>query len=128
MTSKQDPVAKVRKTLARMGPGPETPPSGLEIVRALAPDIHARLKEGHKLNDIWHQVVASLPAERQLTVATFKKYWQLVRHEIGLAPMKTRSRQRVDAIRTPKHTSITTQHMTPKTKFAGDFREDPEDI
>ena len=128
MTSKQDPVAKVRKTLARMGPGPETPPSGLEIIRALAPDIHARLKEGHKPNDIWHQVVSSLPAERQLTVATFKRYWQLVRHEIGLAPMKTRSRQRADPIRTPKHTSITAQHMTPKTQSVGDFREDPEDI
>jgi hypothetical protein len=111
-----------------MGPGPETPPSGLEIIRALAPDIHARLKEGHKLNDIWHQVVSSLPAERQLTVATFKKYWQLVRHEIGLAPMKTRSRQRAAPIRTPKHTSITAKHMPPKTQPVGGFREDPEDI
>lgn len=128
MTSKQDPVAKVRKTLARMGPGPETPPSGLKIIRALAPDIHARLKEGHKLNDIWHQVVSSLPAERQLTVATFKRYWQLVRREIGLAPMKTRSRQRAAPTRTLKHTSITAQHMTPKTQSVGDFREDPEDI
>ncbi|WP_168199323.1 hypothetical protein [Pseudorhodobacter turbinis] len=108
-----------------------------EVMVALAPTIHERLRAGEKLVDLYAIVRAKLPQEARLTQTSFKRYWQDARQEIGLAPIKTSGRKGprppavtvdVAAVVTAAVPSPEPNNATPRTSTASDFRTDSEEF
>lgn len=128
MDIKEDSVAKVKRTLARMAKQKKASVTGRELVRDLAPEIHARLKDGHGLKDIWFMIVTDLPEGERMTFATFQKYWQSARLELGLAPLKSRTVPTVPAAKGPDRAPPLIAKAFVKGGTASDFRVDPEGI
>lgn len=128
MDIKEDSVAKVKRTLARMAKQKKASVTGRELVRDLTPEIHARLKDGHGLKDIWFMIVTDLPEGERMTFATFQKYWQSARLELGLAPLKTRTRETVPAAKGPERGLPAVARAAVNGTSASDFRQDPEGI
>lgn len=77
-------VQHIKNNLARMAKQKKTTISARELIHQIAPEIHARLSEGHGLQAIWQQIFENLPKKEQITFGTFKKYWQNSREELGI--------------------------------------------
>ncbi|MDO9527261.1 MAG: hypothetical protein Q7J57_17270 [Gemmobacter sp.] len=111
-----------------------------EVMLALTPTIHERLRAGEKLVDLYAIVRAKLPQEVRLTQTSFKRYWQEARQEIGLAPIKASGRKgpRPPAVTADVAAAAATViaavpssepiKVTPRTSTASDFRADSEDF
>src|SRR3989338_5544838 len=97
----EDSVAKAKKSLARIAKQKKTSVTRRELVRDLAPEIHARLKAGHGLKEIWYTIIADLPQAERMTFATFQKYWQAPRQAVGPRPSKSRRIPMVPAAKGP---------------------------
>jgi hypothetical protein len=102
--------------------------TGRELVRDLAPEIHARLNDGHGMKAIWFMIITDLPESERMTFATFQKYWQAARQELGLSPMKSRSAPTSPTANYPVRAQPLLTQPQVKSATAGDFRIDPEDI
>ncbi len=124
----EDSVAKAKKTLARMAKQKKSALTGREMVGDLAPEIHARLKDGHGLKVIWYTIIDDLPEAERMTFATFRKYWQRARQELGLTPLKSRTRPPVPAAKDPDRAPPLIAKAFVKGGTATDFRVDPEGI
>lgn len=124
----EDSVAKAKKNLARMAKQKKASVTGRELVRDLAPEIHARLKDEHGLKEIWYTIIADLPEAERMTFATFQKYWQRARLEFGLTPLKSRTVPTESAAKGPDRTSPLIAKAFVKVGTASDFRVDPEGI
>lgn len=124
----EDSVAKAKRTLARMAKQKKPAVTGREMVRDLAPEIHARLKEGHGLKVIWCTIIADLPEAERMTFPTFQKYWQAARQELGLTPLKSRTVPTVPASKGPHFASPLAHRPEVKLGTSSDFRVDPEGI
>ena len=124
----EDSVAKAQKSLARMAKQKKTSVTGRELVRGLAPEIHARLKEGYGLKDIWYTIIPDLPEAERMTFATFRKYWQRARQELGLTPLKSRTVPTMVTAKYPDRAPLQVAQPQVKGGTAGDFRADPEGI
>lgn len=124
----EDSVAKAKKTLARMAKQKKKSVTGRELVQDLAPEIHARLQDGHGLKEIWYTIIADLPEAERMTFATFQKYWQASRQALGLTPLKSRTRPMVSAAKGPDRAPPLIAKAFVEGGTATDFRADPEDI
>lgn len=124
----EDSVAKAKKTLARMAKQKKTSVTGRDLIRDLAPKIHGRLKDGHGLKAIWFTIITDLPEGERVTFATFQKYWQSARQELGLTPLKSRTRLTVPTAKVPDRAPPLLTRPQVKGGTAGDFRTDPENI
>jgi hypothetical protein len=124
----QDSVAKAKKTLARMSQQKKSSVTGRKLVRDLAPEIHARLNDGHGMKAIWFMIITDLHESERMTFATFQKYWQAARQELGLAPMRSRSVPALPTENYPVRAQPLVTQPQVKSATAGDFRIDPEDI
>ncbi len=124
----EDSVAKVKRTLVRMAKQKKASLTGRELVRELAHEIHARLQDGHALNVIWFTIIADLPEAERMSFATFRKYWQCARLELGLTPLKSRTRPTVPAAKGPDRAPPLIAKAFVQGGTATDFRADPEDI
>lgn len=124
----EDSVAKAKKTLARMAKQKKASVTGRELVRDLAPEIHARLKDGHGLKAIWYTIIDDLPEADRMTLPTFRKYWQRARQELGLPPLKSRTVPTMPTAKFPDRAPLQVAQPQVKSGTAGDFRIDPEDI
>lgn len=128
MDIQEDSVAKAKKSLARIAKQKKTSVTRGALVQDLAPEIHARLKDGHGLKVIWYTIIADLPEAERMTFATFRKYWQRARLELGLTPLKS---QTVPTMPTAKHTDrapLPVAQPQVKGGTGSDFRQDPEGI
>lgn len=124
----EDSVAKAKKTLARMAKQKKASVTGRELVRDLAPEIHARLKDGHGLKAIWFMIVTDLPEGERMTFATFQKYWQESRQALGLTPLKFRTLPMVPASKGPHFVPPPAPRPEVRRGTSSDFRVDPEGI
>lgn len=124
----EDSVAKVKRTLVRMAKQKKASLTGRELVRDLAIEIHARLQDGHALKVIWFTIIADLPEAERMSFATFRKYWQRARLELGLTPLKSRKVPTMPTAKYPDRTPLQVAQPQVKSGTAGDFRIDPEDI
>lgn len=124
----EDSVAKVKKTLARMAKQKRASVTGRDLVQDLAPEIHARLKDGHGLKAIWFMIVTDLPEGERMTFATFQRYWQASRQALGLTPLKSRTLPMVPAAKGPDRAPPLIAKAFVKGGTASDFRVDPEGI
>lgn len=128
MDIQEDSVAKVKKTLVRMAKQKKASVTGRDLVRVLAPEIHAQLKDGHGLKAIWFTIIAELPDGEGMTFGTFKKYWQGSRQALGLAPARSQARPTAPFAKGLDRTTTVVTQPQVKSGAAGDFRIDPEDI
>jgi len=124
MMIEENAVAKGRRSLAKLKKQKNPGITGLNFVIRLAPDIHARLAEGHRLEEVWSAVFDPLPAKDKLTLTTFRKYWQIARAEAGLEPLKNWSTNKTVVALEPEEAATPVQ----KKETASDFIEDPENI
>lgn len=124
----EDSVAKAKKTLARMAKQKKTSVTGRELVQDLAPEIHARLQDGHALKVIWYTIITDLPEAERMSFATFRKYWQRARLELGLTPLKSRTVPTMPTAKYPDRSPLQVAQPQVKGGTASDFRADPEDI
>lgn len=124
----EDSVAKVKKTLARMAKQKRASVTGRDLVQDLAPEIHARLKDGHGLKAIWFMIVTDLPEGERMTFATFQRYWQASRQALGLTPLKSRALPMMPAAKGPDRAPPLIAKAFVKGGTASDFRVDPEGI
>lgn len=122
----EDSVAKAKKTLARMAKQKKTSVTGRELIRDLAPEIHARLKDGHGLKVIWCTIIANLPEAERVTFPTFRKYWQASRRDLGLTPLKSRKLPMVPPAKGPGRALPLIAKAFVKGESTSDFRVDPE--
>lgn len=128
MDIREGSVAQAKKALVRMAKQRKTSITGRELVLELAPQIHARLQDGHGLKAIWFTIVTDMPEGERMTFPTFKRYWQSGRQELGLSPLKSRT---VPTMPTAKYLDPAPHPVTqPKVKGGTgcDFRIDPENI
>lgn len=121
MMIEENAVEKGRRSLARLQKQKKPGITGLRLVIELAPDIHARLAEGHRLKEVWSAIVEPLPEDEKLTLPTFRKYWQTARTETGLAPLKRWTK-------TTKAKKSGAASETGKPVSSSDFIEDPDHI
>ncbi len=124
----EDSVAKAKKTLARMAKQKKTSVTGREFVQDLAPEIHARLQDGHALKVIWYTIITDLPEAERITFPTFGKYWHRARQELGLTPLKSRAAPTMPTAKDPDRAPLTVAQPQVKGCTGSDFREDPEGI
>lgn len=93
MIIEENAVAKGRRSLAKLHIQHKPGITSKSYVLQLTPEIHARLSEGHKMEDIWRALVEPLPAGNTLSLKTFRRYWQLSRPAVGLEPLKRWTRR-----------------------------------
>lgn len=128
MDIKEESIAKAKKTLARMAKEKKTSVTGRDLIRDLAPEIHARLRDGHGLKAIWFTIITDLPEGERMTFATFQKYWQSARLELGLTALKSRTVLTVPASKGPHFAAPLAPQPEVKHGTSSDFRVDPEGI
>lgn len=124
MMIEENAVAKGRRNLAKLKKQKNPGITGLNFVIRLAPDIRARLAEGHRLEEVWSAIFDPLPAKDKLTLTTFRKYWQIARAEAGLKPLKNWTTNKTVVALEPEEAATPVE----KKETATDFRDDPEGI
>ena len=122
----------IKKDLAKAQPK-SRPPTVKQILEGAAADIHAHLKQGARLDDVYLIIRARLPEDTKLSLNTFKKYWREARETAGLSKIKNSGRKKKE-----ENTSIEKRMIHVVTREAGakitdrntesDFREDPDNV
>lgn len=111
----------------------ERPPNTKQIIDELAADIHAQLKQGALLDEVYKIIRARLPSDTKLTLATFKKYWRESRDLAGLSKIKNSGRKKnletTSAAKKIIHvvTADAPKSVTP-SRTVSEFRADPDDM
>lgn len=115
-------------------------PTTKQIVEALAEKIHAQLKDGRRLDEVYKIIRARLPEDTRLTLTTFKRYWREARDSAGLSKIKNSGRRKdaapqSNASAVATVTPVATQTVIPdkfpttrRNRTSDDFRHDPDDI
>lgn len=132
MANSKNIVEDIKKELARVRPK-ERPKTTKEIIGSLVEDIHAQMKWGARLDDVYTIIRARLPEETKLTLTTFKRYWREARDLHGLSKMKNSGKKKIRDVKptVPQDFSHMVDASVPKVRSietSSDFREDPDDI
>ena len=93
-----------------------------------ADEVGVARQHANRLDVQAKHVVTDLPEGERMTFATFQKYWQSARLELGLAPLKTRTRETVPAAKGPERGLPAVARAAVNGTSASDFRQDPEGI
>lgn len=108
-----------------------------QIVEELAPDIHAQLKQGARLDEVYDIIHARLPEGLNLERTTFKKYWREAREATGLSRIKNSGRRKASPTASTATGSPALPGRGPVRSgvprgsgrdTSSDFRDDPDDI
>lgn len=98
--------------------------TGKQFVAALIQDIHAKMKEGHKIHDIWSEINDPLPDDDKIKEGTFRRYVQMAREEAGLEPIKKWTRQvEKEKQKTSKANEVENSEDQKERKTESDFRD-----
>lgn len=116
-----DEAKKSLKTIKGKG---KTGLTRKQFVSELIQDIHARMKEGHKIHDIWKELNDPLPDDSKIKESAFRAYVQIARKEADLEPVKKwTKRTEKPKEKTIKENTLDNPEANDKPKTENDFRD-----
>jgi hypothetical protein len=137
MANLKNIVEDIKKDLAKVRPQDRTITTK-GIIDALVEDIHAQMKHGARLDDVYAIIRARLPEETRLTLTTFKRYWRESCTRLGLSKMKNSGKKK-KPLEKPmgqdpcecqqfRHIAGTSLPKSLTRETSSDFRADPDEF